>query len=68
MLAFDEAPIDWLILLVIMTALFFFIYKVFIFIYFIFVCVGSSLWCVGFSCCGALALGTQASVVVAHRL
>ena len=29
--------------------------------------VGTS-HCGGFSCCGALALGAQASVVVAHRL
>ena len=28
----------------------------------------SSLWCAGFSCCGARALGMQASVVVARRL
>ena len=27
-----------------------------------------SLWCTGFSCCGARALGTEASVVVACRL
>ena len=31
-------------------------------------CTGSLLRCVGFSCCGAQALGIQASVVTAHRL
>ena len=35
---------------------------------FIFGCVGSSLRYVGFSCCGAWALGVQASVVVARGL
>ena len=65
------------------TLFFFFKLKIYLFIYlFIFGCVGSLLlltgatlrcgaWashCGGFSCCGARALGTWSSVVVAHGL
>ena len=54
---------------------FFFFFFINLFIYFIFGCVGSSLlhagflwlWCAGF-CCGAQAVGTWASVVVACGL
>ena len=56
----------------ILTILFYF--KIYLFIYFKFLaalglrCCAQASHCSGFSCCGAQALGTQASVVVARRL
>ena len=57
----------------------YFFFQIYLFIYLFMAALGlrccarafkvhSLLWCADFSCCGARALGTRASVVVAHRL